>query len=217
MKKVWKIFLVDDHSLFRDGLKFILKQTKDIRVCGEASNGFDFLKKLRIHRPDVVLMDISMPEMDGIETSILALKKLPDLKILALTMITDEQMLRKIIMAGVKGFLTKESDPEELIEAIRNVAAGNSHFSTQIMAKIMKSFPSFSRGELPLAQNIKLTQRENHILKMICEGLSNKEISERIKLSQRTVEGIRSGLLNKTGTANSLNLALFAYHNNLIK
>ncbi len=216
MEKVWKVFLVDDHSLFRDGLKFILNQRDDMNICGEASNGLEFLRKIKEESPDVVLMDISMPEMDGIETSIQALKIYPDLKIIALTMVVDDNICRKMLIAGVKGFVTKESGFEELIEAIKNVASGNSHFSNRIMNRVMKSFPAFYCENYPSAGRIKLSKRENRILKMICDGLSNKEISERIKLSQRTVEGIRSGLLNKTGTDNSLKLALFAYHNNLI-
>lgn len=217
MEKVWKVFLVDDHSLFRDGVKFILNLRDDMIICGEASNGLEFLRKIKKESPDVVLMDISMPEMDGIETSIQALKIFPDLKIIALTMVVDDNICRKMLMAGVRGFITKESGSEELIEAIRNVASGNFHYSNRIMTRVMRSFPGFSCENFPFAGQIQLSKRENRILKMICDGLSNKEISERIELSQRTVEGIRSGLLNKTGTDNSLKLALFAYHNNLIE
>ncbi|MFW5821334.1 MAG: response regulator transcription factor [Bacteroidota bacterium] len=217
MRKVHNVFLVDDHSLFRDGIKFILEQVDDIQVCGEASGGSGFLNILKSISPDLVLMDIYMPDMSGIETSIEALRIKPDLKILALSMLDDPRECHDMIKAGASGYVLKESDSEELIQAIRYVASGNTYFQPDILSGIMKAYPGFANTRLMgPSEKIALSQRENLILKMICEGLSNKEISKKVKLSQRTVEGIRSGLLNKTRTSNSLKLALFAYHNNMI-
>jgi DNA-binding NarL/FixJ family response regulator len=218
MEQVWNVFLVDDHNLFRDGIKYLLSKAPGIKISGEASDGHEFLEKLRKEYPDVVLMDISMPGMSGIEATSEAIKRNAQLKIIALTMHEDQNSYQEMLSAGAMGFVLKDSDPDDLIKAIHDVARGNCFFSPRVMSKIIKTYPDFIDGKIkPARQNICLSEREKVILDMISQGLSNKEISKIVKLSQRTVEGIRSNLLTKTGTDNSLKLVLFAHKNNLFE
>jgi DNA-binding NarL/FixJ family response regulator len=214
----YKILIVDDHKLFREGLNFVLSQIEGFEVVGEASNGKEFLDMIDHMKPDVVLMDISMPGLDGIEATSRAIAKHPDLKVIALTMFCDEEYYYKMIQAGVSGYILKESGKDELANAINTVLRGENYFSQKLLRNIIinlnqvKSFKSAT-----LKQEIKLTPRETEILKLICQGLSNTEISEKISLSLRTVEGHKSNLINKTGVRNSVSLVMYALKNNLVE
>lgn len=217
MKKNHKIFLVDDHKLFREGLSFVISQMKGFEVVGEASNGNVFLDLSDNLDVDIVLMDISMPGIDGIESTVKALEKHPSLKVIALTMFCDEEYYYKMIQAGVSGYLLKESGKEELEIALNTVVSGENYFSQKLLRNIilnMNNTRSFTKQVNH--KDIKLTRRESEILKLICQGLSNAEISEKISLSLRTVEGHKSNLISKTGVKNSVSLVMFALKNHLI-
>jgi DNA-binding NarL/FixJ family response regulator len=217
VKKNYRIFLVDDHKLFREGLAFVISQMKGFEVVGEASNGKMFLDMLDNIQVDIVLMDISMPGLDGIETTIKALEKVPELKIIALTMFCDEAYYYKMIQAGVAGYILKESGKEELETALNTIITGENYFSQRLLRNIILNFnntKAFTKTDNH--REIKLTQRETEILKLICQGLSNAEISEKISLSPRTVEGHKSNLISKTGVKNSVSLVMFAMKNHLV-
>ena len=217
MKKNHKIFLVDDHKLFREGLSFVISQMKGFEVAGEASNGKAFLDLSDNLDVDIVLMDISMPGLDGIESTAKALEKHPDLKIIALTMFCDEEYYYKMIQAGVSGYLLKESGKEELEIALNTVIAGENYFSQKLLRNIILNLNNTKAFTKQVNNNeIKLTRRESEVLKLICQGLSNAEISEKISLSLRTVEGHKSNLISKTGVKNSVSLVMFALKNHLI-
>jgi DNA-binding NarL/FixJ family response regulator len=217
VKKNHKIFLVDDHKLFREGLSFVISQMKGFEVAGEASNGKTFLELSENLDVDIVLMDISMPGLDGIESTVKALEKHPDLKIIALTMFCDEEYYYKMIQAGVSGYLLKESGKEELETALNTVIAGENYFSQKLLRNIILNLNNTKAFSKQVNNNeIKLTRRESEILKLICQGLSNAEISEKISLSLRTVEGHKSNLISKTGVKNSVSLVMFALKNHLI-
>jgi DNA-binding NarL/FixJ family response regulator len=214
----YKILIVDDHKLFREGLNFVLSQIEGFEVVGEASNGKEFLDMIDQMEPDVVLMDISMPGLDGIEATSRAIAKHPDLKVIALTMFCDEEYYYKMIQAGVSGYILKESGKDELANAINTVLRGENYFSQKLLRNIiinLNQVKSFKGATLK--QEIKLTPRETEILKLICQGLSNTEISEKISLSLRTVEGHKSNLINKTGVRNSVSLVMYALKNNLVE
>ena len=207
MRKV-RLFLVDDHQLFRNGLKYILNERKDMEVTGEASNGREFLDLLDFVKPDVVLMDIGMPVMDGIEATRRALEKFPQLKILVLSMYDESEYYNSMIELGVKGFVLKDMDNEELYEAIRKVSTGGTHFSQELLLSIIKKKTPESK--------IILTRREKEILDLICKGYSNLQISDKLIISQRTVERHRANLLTKTDSRNSISLVVYAIKNRLI-
>lgn len=207
-KKI-QVALVDDHQLFRSGINFIIDDTEDIEVAFEASNGQEFLNFLNEYQPDVVLMDINMPVMDGVEATRKALEKFPDLKVLVLSMFGEIDYYNTMIDIGVKGFILKDIDNEELIDAIRKVDKGGSYFSQELLLQLIKNKPE--------NEQVELTKREKEVLELICMGHSNQEISEKLFISQRTVERHRSSLLFKTDSKNSVSLVVFAIKNGLVK
>ncbi len=213
----YKLVLVDDHRLFLDSLKFVLQCDEHIEIVAEAYDGEHFLEILQENQPDLVLMDISMPGMDGIEATRRALSKYPELKIIALSMFSDEVYYRKMIEAGVKGFILKESESEELIRAIETVINGEYYFAKEILDNVIVKFSSRQPEEEKLPFEKQLSSRELEILQFICEGLSNKEIADKLSISQRTVEGHRSKILSKTEAKNSIQLLLYAIRNTLIE
>lgn len=204
-----KVAIVDDHQLFRNGLKFIIGNESDMEVIIEASNGKEFIFFLENLKPDIVLMDINMPEMDGVETSRKSLEIYPDLNILVLSMYGDVEYYNTMIDLGVKGFILKDIDNNELTNAIRKVYTGGNYFSQELLLNLIKNKPDGS--------GIDLTKREMEVLELICKGYSNQQISEELFISQRTVERHRSSLLYKTDSKNSVSLVVFAIKNNLVK
>lgn len=206
MKKI-KIFIVDDHKLFRNGLKFILGEMPNVEITGEASDGKEFVDRVAEVDADVILMDINMPELNGIEASRIALQKRPELNILVLTMFDDEQYYNSMIELGIKGFILKDADNTELIAAITRIFNGSTYFSQDLLLKIIKNKSA--------ANNVSITDREKEVLTYICKGFSNAEIADHLHISQRTVERHRASLLEKTDSSNSIKLVLFALRNNI--
>ena len=204
-----EIVIVDDHKLFRDGLKFILGETGIARVIGEASNGKELLSILGMIRPDLVLMDINMPEMNGVEATRKALQVYPDLNVLVLSMFGDEEYYHSMIELGVKGFILKDADASELITAIRKILGGGTYFSQELLLNIIRS--------RDVEEGIKLTRREKEILGLICQGHSNAQISDSLHISSRTVERHRAELLSKTQSPNSIALVVYAIKSGLVK
>jgi DNA-binding NarL/FixJ family response regulator len=203
------VAVVDDHQLFRSGLRFILENEEDIEVVIEASNGKQFLEFLQNVKPDVVLMDISMPEMDGVEATRHALAKYPGLHVLVLSMYSDIEYYNTMIDLGVKGFVLKDIDNDELADAIRRVHGGGNYFSQELLLRLIKNKPD--------GEKIDLTKREKEVLELICQGFSNQEISDKLFISQRTVERHRASLLFKTDSKNSISLVVYSIKNNLVK
>lgn len=216
VKKKMKVLLVDDHKLFREGLAFVISQIDGFEVVGQASDGYAFLEMIDKIDSDIVVMDILMPGLDGVTATSRALAKKPDLKIIALTMFSDEEYYYKMIHAGVSGYILKESGKEELATALIKVAAGESYFSHKLLHSIILNMNNSksSKGSVSKSE-VKLTPRESEILKLLCQGKSNTEISGLLSLSLRTVEGHKSNLINKTGVKNSISLVMFALKNHL--
>ncbi|MBN2166367.1 MAG: response regulator transcription factor [Marinilabiliaceae bacterium] len=213
MNKV-KLFLVDDHKIFREGLKQLIEIEEVGTVIAEASNGQEFLTKLEDAVPDLVLMDISMPVMNGIEATKLAKEKYPDLTILALSMHGDEEYYYKMIEAGVKGFLLKDSGIKEIERAIYSVVEGDSYFSNELLRKIISGMNKKSKESVPEKDG--LTSREIEVLQEICSGHTNEEIADKLCISAQTVKGHRSNLLSKTNCKNSASLVMYAIKYKLV-
>lgn len=208
MEKI-KVFIADDHQLFCDGIKYILSESERFTVIGEASNGKELLEKMERVTPDIILLDINMPIMNGIEAAREILKINPNQAILVLSMYDSEEYYNAFIDMGVLGFLLKDSSNHELITAMEKIIKGDSYFSQELLMKIIKN-----KDE---SKDLHLTPRELDVLHLICKGHSNFEISEKLFISQRTVERHRANLLEKTDSSNSIKLVLFAIRNNIVE
>ena len=207
MKKT-EILIVDDHNLFREGLKMLLKKFDDIGTIYEAADGNEGLEMYRKCQPGMVLMDINMPDKDGQDTTIEIINQFPDARIIALSMYGDEEYYYRMIQAGVKGFLLKDSNIDEVMTAIRQVVSGKTYFSQEVLCNIVRSKQDFSEKLL--------TNRETEVLRYICKGYSNQEIADLLNLSKRTVDKHRENILDKTNSKNTANLIMFAVRNKLI-
>jgi DNA-binding NarL/FixJ family response regulator len=212
MEKI-RIIIADDHQLFRNGLKLLLNSFTEFEVAGEASNGEEFLRLLKTTPANVALMDINMPEMDGIEATRKGLKICPSLNIIALSMYGEEEYYYKMVDAGAKGFLLKDSDISEVREAIITVIKGGSFFSQELLYHVIQKIKL--REQEP--KSAVLSKREKEILLKICEGFSNQEIAETLFISKRTVDKHRANLLGKTNSKNTASLILYAIRNKLIE
>ena len=212
-----KVIITDDHQIFRQGLKSLIVKEEIAEVIAEASNGKELLELLSKHNPDLVLMDIGMPEMDGVEATRRALEKNPSVKILILSNFGDEIHYFNIIQAGAKGFVLKTSGIHELQLAIERVLAGDSYFSNELLRKIIANInlPAKSKVSTPKSDDT-LTKRELEVLQLVAGGLSNEEIADRLNISVTTVKGHRSNLLMKTGTKNTAGLIMYAIKNKII-
>lgn len=202
------IIIVDDHRLFRSGLKFIIDASDNYQVIAEASNGFELLEVLENTKPHLVIMDIMMPKMNGIDATRLVLNKYPDLKIIILSMYGEIEYYNALMDLGIKGFMLKDADNEEFFLAVNKVLSGETYFSQELLLNVIR--------ESTLADPVTLSRREKEILGLISTGLSNQEISAVLNISQRTVERHRTHLLEKTGSKNSIRLIIYALKNKLI-
>ncbi|MFO7574724.1 MAG: response regulator transcription factor [Bacteroidales bacterium] len=210
--KVIRVIIADDHQLFRNGLKLLLDSFPEFRVAGEAANGNELIKVLSGTEADVILMDINMPEMDGIEATRRIMVSHPAVNIIALSMYGEEEYYYNMVDAGAKGFLLKDSDINEVKEAILTIMKGGNYFSQELLYNVIQKFKT---RETEIRQ-ANLSKREKEILMKICEGMSNQEIADNLFISKRTVDKHRANLLSKTGSKNTASLILFAIRNKLV-
>jgi DNA-binding NarL/FixJ family response regulator len=208
-----KIALADDHQLFRNGLKILLGSFNEFEVVAEASNGNELLRALETCPSDIVLMDISMPEMDGVEATGRLSRQMPGTKVIALSMYGEEEYYYKMVDAGAKGFILKDSDITEVHDAIIAVHKGGNYFSQELLYHVINRIKNREQE----VKSSSLSKREREILLKICEGLSNHEIADSLFISKRTVDKHRANLLAKTGSKNTASLILYAIKNRLIE
>jgi len=202
-----RILLVDDHAVVREGMRAFIQIKPDMEVVGEAADGIEALEKARDLDPDVILLDIVMPKLDGIGT-IEALKKQgSQARILVITSFAEDEQIFPAIKAGALGYLLKDSQPQELIQAIRDVNRGEPSLHPTVALKLMNELDR--EPELPLTEE-PLTERELEVLKLIAQGHSNREIGEQLHLSERTVGKYASNILDKLHLANRTQAALYA-------
>lgn len=199
-----RIILVDDHPVIRQGLRKILASFDEIAVEGEASSGREAINLANAIKPDVVVMDISMPEMSGIEATAILRRDLPEVKVLALSMHENVAYIKQALRAGARGYILKDSGPKELVEAIANVHSGTLPISPQA-ANILVGDVSSDTGN-----RRELTPRETEVLCYIARGLTNKEIGAQLGLGVRTVETHRENLIRKTGLSTVAELTRYA-------
>ncbi|MBO0948518.1 response regulator transcription factor [Fibrella forsythiae] len=214
-----KLALVDDHNLFRRGIASILGQVADFELVLEASNGQEFIDKIPRRMPDVVLLDLQMPVLDGTATADYLRENYPLIKIIVLTMHDEDRMVLHLLEKGVSGYLLKDSDPDEVEKAIRKVMDEGvylNEFVSRAMLRKMTNKPAVVKQSALYNSKILLSEREKEVLKLICEGMSTAEISDKIFLSPRTVEGHRLRILEKTGTKNTAGMVAYAFKNDLV-
>lgn len=204
------ILLVDDHNLFRNGLKMLIDMIPGFQVTGEASNAREFLEKVTAEEFDVIFLDIDLPDMNGIDAARQALKSFPGLKIITLTMYGDQEYFDLMIQAGAKGFLLKNSDIQEVKSAIEAVYHGGTYYSQELMQNILKNLRQTREAR---SSPCEFSEREKEILGLICTGLSNQAIGEKLFISKRTVEKHRANLLLKTNSKNTADLVIYAIKN----
>jgi len=209
-----KIIVVDDHSLFREGVKLLIENDHLGCVIAEAENGSAFLDLLNTHQPDLVIMDIEMPVMGGLEAMRKALMLKPNLRFLVLTMLNDKVNYNEIIFAGAMGFVLKTAGKKEFERAINTIKEGESYFSPDTLRQLLISSRNNQSDEQSV-KKIHFSDRELEVLKHLCNGLSVSEIADKIFLSVKTVEAHRSSLLRKTNARNTINLVLYAIKNKM--
>ena len=195
-KKI-KLLLVDDHPIVLDGIKSHLCAQPDFEVVGDAANGQDALRKAKLTLPDVVLMDISMPHMNGLEAMTNLRKQVPNAKVLILTMHDSKEYIAQVVRSGARGYLLKDSAPAELVGAIKAVHAGEVYFSPSVSKVLIEEMADGNKRSLDAPAPPPLTDREREVLSLIAEGLLNKQIADRLGIGVRTIETHRERIMRK--------------------
>jgi DNA-binding NarL/FixJ family response regulator len=212
-----KVAIADDHVLFRAGVKSALSVHKDIKMIAEADNGMQLLTVLKHVQPDVILLDIQMPIMDGINTLPEIKKLYPEIKVIMLTMHNDHSMISKLMELGANSYLTKNSDSEIIYQAVKTVHEQEYYFNQLTNKALIDGLRVKRQAEASLPVDAKLSDKEIAILRMICEEKSTKEIADLVDLSPRTVEAIRDKLKVKTGAKSLAGLVMYAVKSGIIE
>ncbi|MDO3626546.1 response regulator transcription factor [Mucilaginibacter sp. BT774] len=209
--------IADDHKIFRNGLKATLEDCPDFNLVIEASNGKELIGLLADRKPDIILMDIKMPEMDGMQTTAYVHEHFKDIKVLALSMHNEDKYIVDMMKAGASGYLLKNAEPEEIIDAISTVYNKGFYFNEHLSVTLIKQLVGpGSHSESGGQHAVDLNDREIEILRLVCQEYSNQEIADKIFLSVRTVEGYRARLFEKTGSKNLVGLVIFAIKRGII-
>jgi DNA-binding NarL/FixJ family response regulator len=212
-----KVIIADDHALFRTGVKTTLSMRKDIKMIGEADNGAQLLTLLKVLQPDVILLDIQMPIMDGIATLPEIKELYPYIRVIMLTMHNDHSMISKLMELGANSYLTKNSDSEVIYEAVKTVYEQEYFFNTLTNMALIDGLRNKRQVETQLPIDTKLSEKEITILKLMCEEKSTKDIADLVFLSPRTVEAIRDKLKVKTGAKSMAGLVMYAVKAGIIE
>lgn len=216
MEKI-KLLVVDDHAVVRQGLRGFLELTEEFEVLGEGTNGLEAISLAQELQPDVVLMDLIMPEMDGIEATRRIKLANPDMKILILSSFGDQNYVLPAIQAGALGYILKDIDPEELVDAIRKTAQGKTQLDPEIANLLISHMQNDSKNDEQVNQKLsELTSRELEVLVQIGRGLSNKEIASELSISQMTVKTHVSNILSKLNLADRTQAAIFSIRQGLV-
>ncbi|CAG0926476.1 MAG: Transcriptional regulatory protein DegU [Rhodocyclaceae bacterium] len=216
MEHAIRVLLVDDHTLFRSGIKALLQRQKDFEVVGEASDGLEGIKRAKSLKPDVVLLDLHMPEISGCEAVRLIVEELPDTKVVMLTVSEDAEDLLETLQAGAHGYLLKNIDTSFFISAIRSAAEGEAVMSPQMTAKLMRSVRAVPASPvMPTADKERLSPREREILSHLARGASNKEIARSLDLAESTIKIHVQSILKKLNLVSRVQAAVYAVEHGL--
>ena len=215
------VLIVDDHKIIRDGLQVMLAQENWIELAGECQDGSEVIAFLKKYHVDIILMDIRMPKLNGIETTRIVMEQFPDIRIIALTMFNEQQYIEEMLMAGAYGYILKESGKAEVINAIKAVSNNENYYSDEVTKTMMARYMTnknhgtkkHKEDQLPLEQ---LTEREREVLVLIAEEYTNMEIAEKLHISNRTVDTHRRNLIQKIGVKNTAGLVRYALKSGLM-
>lgn len=210
-----KIAIADDYKIYRDGLKLCFNADPNLQVIFEADNGEDLIEALKTQQPDIIIMDLNMPLLDGMEATKQIRKKYEQIKILVITMYDNDKFIINLMEIGAHGYLLKNAEPKEIIKAIYSVCENGYYFNDLVNKALLKKLVMKNNLKPSFNHNIELTEREQEVLKMICEEKTAAEIGKEIFLSPRSVEGIRTRLIEKVGVRNTAGLVMFAVKNGL--
>lgn len=199
---VIKVVIADDHEIFRDGLKLMLKSAEGINIVGEAENGKELLQVIKQEKPDVVITDIKMPVMDGVEATQYIRQHHPGIQVIALSMFDDEQLILEMLESGATGYLLKNSDKTEVTDAIHSVYAGQPYYCKITSTKMAKLLAFSKHSTRKRQKESEFSDREKEIICLMCEEYTNKEIADKLAISPRTIEGIRMKILEKMHAKN---------------
>ena len=211
-----KILIADDHAMVRDGVRNLVHQNKDLTVIGEATSGNETLELFDKLKPDLLILDISMPDINGMEVSKAILARNPDANIVILSMYQDDDYISRCLEYGVKGYVVKNESGSELDFAIRSVLQGKNYFSRQAQDVIFKKYSQNVTRRKVADDEIKLTKREVEIVKLIADGLTSQQMADKLFISHRTVETHRANLMKKMGARNAIDLVRKAQQLNLL-
>ena len=212
-----KVLLVDDHTVVLKGLAFFLSTQEDLELVGEANNGKEALVKVGETTPDVILMDLYMPEMDGVEATAYIKKEYPNVKVIVLTSFSDQAHVLPALRAGASGYILKDVEPDQLVEAIRSAYKGNIQLHPDIAnALLSQTLPVEEKEEEPFIQVDVLTARENEVLQLLAKGMSNKEIASVLVITEKTVKAHVSSILSKLNLSDRTQAALYAVKNGIL-
>ncbi|MDA2626169.1 response regulator transcription factor [Bacillus cereus] len=212
-----KVLLVDDHTVVLKGLAFFLSTQEDLELVGEANNGKEALVKVGETTPDVILMDLYMPEMDGVEATAYIKKEYPNVKVIVLTSFSDQAHVLPALRAGASGYILKDVEPDQLVEAIRSAYKGNIQLHPDIAnALLSQTLPVEEKEEEPSIQVDVLTARENEVLQLLAKGMSNKEVASVLVITEKTVKAHVSSILSKLNLSDRTQAALYAVKNGIV-
>ena len=211
-----KVSIADDHKIFRDGIKMALRDREYLKILWEAEDGRDLMHKLKLKQPDVLLMDIRMPEVDGVNAIGMIRKEYDDIKIIVLTMYDDQEMITKMMEMGANAYLTKTTDPEEIYQAILTCMNDDFYFNELVNKAVLLKLQHKKALKQFYPNPVKFSEKELKILKCIAEDKTTEEISKEVFLSPRTIETIRQNMKQKVGAKTIAGLVMYAMRNKLL-
>ena len=216
MTKKIKIIIAEDHALYRDGLKTMLSSISDFDIIGEAENGSSLIKLFEFHKPDIVLMDINMPILNGIEATKFVTTHFNDTKVIALTMNDEKSSIMDMMDAGANGYVLKSEDKEEIIKAINAVIDGEDYYSKNVESSIINLIQSKKSTE-DFKKSVYFNEKELQLINYLCEEFNSDEIAKTMFLSKKTIDGLRLKIKNELNVRNSIGIVKYAIKNGLYK
>ena len=215
--KTVRILIADDHDIVREGLKTLLQMQPKWEVCDEASTGREAVEKARELKPDVVVLDFSMPELNGLDATRQIRKALPRTEVLILTMHDSEQLAREVLQAGARGYLLKTHAKKQLIPAVSALAEHQPYFDSKVSNAMLDAFLHPAKAAVEMRTGDRLTTREREVVQLVAEGRTSKEIAARLGLSVKTVEAHRANVMNKLDLRSTSQLVLYAVRHHIVQ